>query len=321
MRGATRSFTLAFLYAGVMGLMPGLSAAQDSPAPAASAASPIVVPLPATPPAASTSAASTSAGSMSPAMSSSATIPAPAASSPVTPSAAQQIDDERCRSGTETVAFAPQLPRVRERLARGEPLTIVALGSSTTAGSGASNYNASYPAVLEELLEAAIPQARPRVINQGIGGQRAKDMLMRLDADVLPHKPALVIWQTGVNDAIHDIGVDALRKHLRKGISRVRDAGSDIMMIGAQWLPRPERFPHYDLYRQAMSEVAAETQVPLFRRYDTMVAWSRAGKLSQSDILGMDGLHMVDASYRCLAVLIADGIVKALRTPPVAATR
>lgn len=176
MRGVIRSFTLAFRCAVVMAFMPGLAAGQDAPS---AVASPVLVPLPATPPAASTSAASTSAasttaGSMSSGMASSATIPAPAASSPVTPSAAQQIDDERCRSGTETVAFAPQLPRVRERLARGEPLTIVALGSSTTAGSGASNYNASYPAVLEELLEAAIPQARPRVINQGIGGQRAR---------------------------------------------------------------------------------------------------------------------------------------------------
>lgn len=221
-----------------------------------------------------------------------------------------------CRAGTEKVTFAPELLQTRQRIANGEQLTIVALGSSTTAGSGASSRDASYPAVLEAELKHRFPGRTVTVINKGIGGQRAKDMYERIEDDVLAFKPHIVIWQTAVNDAIHDVGTDILAKYLRKGIDKLREGGAEVVLMGGQWLPRPERYPRYSEYRNVMREVAAELNVPLFKRYDTMTAWAKAGHMTQEEILGVDGLHMVDASYRCLAVLVADGIAKALLPPP-----
>lgn len=221
-----------------------------------------------------------------------------------------------CRAGTERVTFAPELLQTRERLARGEQLTIVALGSSTTAGSGASSRDASYPAVLESELKQRFPGRTVTVVNKGIGGQRARDMYERIDDDVLAYKPHIVIWQTAVNDAIHDVGIDVLAKYLRKGITKLREGGAEVVLMGGQWLPRPERYPRYSEYRNVMRDVAAELNVPLFKRYDTMTAWAKAGHMTPEEILGVDGLHMVDVSYRCLAVLVADGIAKALLPPP-----
>lgn len=236
----------------------------------------------------------------------------PAAAAQTLTAPQTQVQDERCRSGTESVGFKPTLPRTRQRLAAGEPLTIVALGSSTTAGSGASGQDASYPAVLEEMLTERLPHLKVRVVNQGIGGQRTEDMVNRI-TEVLAETPLIVIWQTGVNDAIREVGVEVMRKYLKKGFARMEAANIDVIFMGAQWLPRPERYPQYDSYRVAMNEMAAQNNVPLFRRYDVMVGWNRAGRLSQGDILGVDGLHMVDASYRCLALLVTDGIVQALK--------
>ena len=51
----------------------------------------------------------------------------------------------------------PAEPVVEARLDPGRPLTIVALGSSSTEGAGASGPQASYPARLEALLRAALP--------------------------------------------------------------------------------------------------------------------------------------------------------------------
>jgi lysophospholipase L1-like esterase len=135
-------------------------------------------------------------------------------------------------------------------------------------------------------------------------------MLVRLEDDVLSEKPDLVIWQTGGNDAIHDVGVEKFKKFTRKGVARLQGAGVNVVLMDSQWLPKSERYPNYRVYQDATHQVAAETGAGSFRRYDAMKAWSEAGKLTQSDIIGTDGLHMVDASYYCLAVLLADGITR-----------
>ncbi len=217
-----------------------------------------------------------------------------------------------CRAGTENIPFNPDLSAIKLKLARGEPLTIVALGSSSTAGAGASSNEASYPSVLAEELTRRLPNAQVKVINRGTGGQRAREMVQRIESDVVGEHADLVIWQTGSNDAIHDVGIDRLRQTTRRGVEMIRQAGIEVVLMDLQWLPRIDRYPHYSAYSDVIGEVARETGVGHFRRYDVMKAWAANGKLTSNEIIGADGLHMVDASYFCLAVLVGDGIVKAL---------
>jgi lysophospholipase L1-like esterase len=226
------------------------------------------------------------------------------------PAAASAISADDCRAGVERSPLKANLSALKSRLSHGEPAVIVALGSSSTAGAGASSEDASYPSVLEAELRRRLPDAEIRVLNRGVGGQRARDMLVRLNDDVLSEKPDLVIWQTGGNDAIHDVGVEKFKKFTRKGVDRMQRAGVDVVLMDSQWLPKAERYPNYRIYQNATLEVANETGAGSFRRYDAMKAWAEAGKLTQSDIIGTDGLHMVDASYYCLAILLADGITR-----------
>lgn len=191
-------------------------------------------------------------------------------------------------------------------------LTIVALGSSATAGAGASEDGQSYPSVLEEELRRRLPQIEVTVINKGVGGQSAYDMLQRMEGDVLDEKPSLVIWQTVVNDAIRDIGEEKLAKILRKGVRKLRDAGIDMVLVDLPWLPRAERYPKYDDYRAVLAKTAEEEGVALFPRYGMMRNWARSKQFTPEELVGMDGLHMVDAGFRCLAIRIADGIVAEL---------
>jgi acyl-CoA thioesterase-1 len=44
------------------------------------------------------------------------------------------------------------------------------------------------------------------VINKGVGGEMAFQMLARLERDVLPYHPQLVIWQTGSNSCAKEHG-------------------------------------------------------------------------------------------------------------------
>lgn len=220
--------------------------------------------------------------------------------------------DARCRAGVAQQPFAPSLPAARRALQETGRLTVVALGSSTTAGSGASAEDKSYPSVLQAELRKRLPGADVRVVNKGIGGQSAYDMLLRMDSDVIEEKPSVVIWQTVINDAIRDIGEDKLSKILRKGIAKARAAGVDMILMDLPWLPREGRYPHYDDYRGLLAKVAHDQSVALFPRYAMMKGWSRSNQFSAEELVGMDGVHLLDGGYRCLALRIADGIAAAL---------
>jgi lysophospholipase L1-like esterase len=220
--------------------------------------------------------------------------------------------DLRCRFGAAQQPFQPVLPAAKKALQETGKLIIVALGSSTTAGAGASESGSSYPAVLEAELRRRMPDAEIRVINKGIGGQSAYDMLMRMDSDVIDEKPTLLIWQTVVNDAIRDIGEEKLAKILRRGVRKVRAADIDMILMDLQWLPREDRYPKYEEYRAVLAQAADEMSVPVFPRYAMMKSWSKSKYFTAEELVGMDGLHMVDASYRCIAIRIADGIVSEL---------
>lgn len=220
--------------------------------------------------------------------------------------------DMRCRSGVAQHAFQPTLPAAKTALRETGKLTIVAIGSSTTAGSGASAENQSYPAVLQDELRRRLPNAEVSVINKGVGGQSAYDMLLRMDTDVIEQKPSIVIWQTVVNEAISHIGEAKLAKILRKGILKAQAAGIDMVMMDLQWLPRAGRYPQYDAYRAVLKKTAEEHGVALFPRYGMMRDWSRSKRFTSEELVGMDGMQMVDAGYRCLAIRLADGIAAAL---------
>jgi acyl-CoA thioesterase-1 len=91
------------------------------------------------------------------------------------------MTDLRCRYGAAAAALPAGPAGGKEGPAGDRPLTIVALGSSATAGSGASADDKSYPAVLEAELKRRLPNAEVKVINKGIGGQSAYDMLLRME--------------------------------------------------------------------------------------------------------------------------------------------
>ena len=110
--------------------------------------------------------------------------------------------DGRCRAGAARHPFKPSLAATKRTLTETNRLSIVALGSSSTAGTGASDPDRSYPAVLEAELRRRLPGREIKVLNLGVGGQSAYEMYLRLDNEVIPEKPSLVIWQTAVNDAV-----------------------------------------------------------------------------------------------------------------------
>jgi acyl-CoA thioesterase I len=207
------------------------------------------------------------------------------------------------------------LPRVARRLASGRPIRIVAFGSSSTEGVGASSPAAAYPARLEgELSRALANKNSVSVLNRGIGGEHAEDMLARLDRDVLAARPDLVIWQTGSNDPLRGVPLGRFIELTRIGLERMRAAGLDLMLMEPQWCPALEATAGADLYRDALRALGTELRVPVIRRADLMRRWVEHRRLPKEQLLSADGLHMADGGYALLAADVAKDVLLRART-------
>jgi len=218
-----------------------------------------------------------------------------------------------CTAPKDLVRFAAPLTNLVKAFRAGKLIRVVALGSSSTAGSGASSPHASYPSQLDDELERRFGGWDFKVTNLGVGGQLATDMLARMDKHVLPREPHLVLWQTGVNDAIRDIGVERYKKTLRAGIEKLRRHGVDIIFVQMQFYPKSERVEGYKDYLAAMHEVAAQEEIPVFRRFAIMKHFIKSGQFTAAQLLSPDLFHMNDLSYGCLAALMADAIEEQMR--------
>lgn len=194
------------------------------------------------------------------------------------------------------------------------PLKIIALGSSSTAGAGASNQNKSYPAQLQAELNQVWPDQKVRVVNAGVGGQLAADMVARLDKDVLAQKPQLVIWQTGVNDAIRGVPVDAFRRTLVAGIERVHKANIDLLMVDQQYYPKFDKVKNGPAYIAAIREVSQRLRVPVLQRFTIMKHLIESRQFTPAALLSPDQFHLNDTSYHCLGKLLAESLRNAVST-------
>src|SRR5437667_10602988 len=142
--------------------------------------------------------------------------------------------DAPCVAHAELVRLDLPLERMARHLASRKLTLIVALGSSSTAGSGASSVEASYPSRLMVELARRFPTAPLMVLNRGIAGERAVDMLARFDDTVASEHPDLVLWQLGTNAVLRGYEHGKSDSVIREGIRRIKAIGADAVLIDPQ---------------------------------------------------------------------------------------
>lgn len=212
-----------------------------------------------------------------------------------------------CLSGISPVAGLTPMPPVTRALDRGN-LTILAIGSSSTSGVGASSAQATYPARLGTRLRRIFPRLKVRVINRGIPGETLVGAAGRLKFEVEKSRPDLVLWQLGTNGALNRIGIEKLRDTVTKSLLWLRDRDIAVLLIDPQYVKRFERLEHYSRVVEELARLADEQRVGLIRRYDSMRAISERQHLSAH--LASDRFHLNDLGYRCLANYAAYAIFR-----------
>ncbi len=195
------------------------------------------------------------------------------------------------------------------KASQGQSLAILAIGSSSTEGVGASAKDRTYPARLQALLAKAWPKSQVEIVNAGIGGETAPQTLARLKTALATRHYDLVIWQVGTNDAVKGGDLDAFRAMVTDGIAMVREAGPALAILDPQFFPSVRDPQRYGAYVEAVGEIARREAVPVFARYAAMREWHRTDAEAFKAALWTDGFHMSDAGYDCLARDMANAMV------------
>jgi lysophospholipase L1-like esterase len=212
---------------------------------------------------------------------------------------------QRCPDG---VRVRLDLPVTRAALAHDRAITVVALGSSSTEGAGASAPDRTYPAQLEALLRANWPDAPVTVLNRGIGGQTVDAVVPRIGTDVVDAHPTLVVWQVGTNEALRGTDPATFARLLDEGLRQLTSIGADVVLMDYQLAPRMPAEAITGVYGEIIAKEAKAHEVPLFSRAALMRSW-QASDPAANDMIGPDGLHHTDRGYACVAAALDSAIV------------
>lgn len=230
------------------------------------------------------------------------------------PALAGQGVAERCLAASPAISSGVPLPRLKARLGGTSQALIVAIGSSSTRGVGASSWAATYPEVMQRELMRLRPGARIEIHNAGSNGETIPGQIARMERDALALNPALVIWQLGSNDVVWPWGgigpeteagvVDTIRK--------IRAAGADVILMDLQNSPLVAGAS----LRPAMLELTARAAraggAGHFQRYRLLEKAVQSG-VPPGELTSWDQLHNTDAAYDCTGRALARAIHAAIR--------
>lgn len=211
---------------------------------------------------------------------------------------------------------ALSMPQGAQALREGRPLRILAIGSSSTSGVGASTAQANYPSQLAGRLVAAWGEGKVEVTNAGVGGESAPATLSRLKSFLAAQPgPDLVLWQVGTNDVIFGGNPASLNAMVLDGLGAIQASGAAVVVIDQQYFPGISNLERYEAFVAAVDGAARARGVPLLKRYAMTKDWAARDPQGFRATLSWDSFHSNDAGYSCLADLLAPAILAAARPP------
>ncbi len=193
---------------------------------------------------------------------------------------------------------------------------IVAIGDSITQGGG-------YLRDIDKVLAEQYPDYHlPKIINVGISGQKAEDLVKRFQKDVIDRKPAIVTLSIGINDVWHrekkphDPEVlAAYTANVRKMVEDAQSAGIKVVLLTPTVIhedPASEGNKRLVEYVAAEKGIAAEKHcliADLHQMFLDVLAKKPADM--KDKMLTGDGVHMNPRGDALMAI----GVLRALGVP------
>lgn len=180
----------------------------------------------------------------------------------------------------------------------GRDLPLVAfLGNSLTAGYSLAKEQAFPARVEERMAERGLPI---RALNAGVSGDTSAGGVSRLDW-VLSSDPDVVVVELGANDGLRGLDLEMTESNLRDIVSRARDAGARVLLVGMR-IP-PNYGPQYaGDFQDLFPRLAEELGVPL-------VPFLLEGVGGDPELNLPDGIHPTPEGHRRVAANVVPHLV------------
>lgn len=189
-----------------------------------------------------------------------------------------------------------------------EPYRLVFFGDSITEEGNA-------PGGYVDILRNALSKSgQITVIGAGISGNKVPDLQLRLERDVLPHAPAIVVIYIGINDVWHNtLGLQGtplgtFETGLRDIVKRINEIGARIILctpsvIGEKSDGSNMHDRDLDQYANVTRNIASTTGNVLcdLRRVFIQYLQEVNTSLAESGILTRDGVHLNDRGNALVA--------------------
>jgi len=217
--------------------------------------------------------------------------------------------EEPCDVPAELIRVEATLPHLSETLRTGNPVKIVAIGGASTTGAAAGSLELAYPHRLQEILNHWYPTVPITVVNKGVPRQSARQNLERFPTDVFAEDPVMVIWETGINDAVRGTDIDEFAETLQMGVDELKSRAIDIVMVDMQFSKSSSALINFEAYLKALHRVGDLAEVYVLPRHAMMHYWSEQNVFNFDDVAPEDRAKLAARVYDCLGRKMA-GIIQ-----------
>ena len=180
------------------------------------------------------------------------------------------------------------------------------VGTSLTAGLGLADPDEAYPALIQRKVDSL--GLNYRVVNAGVSGETSAGALESIGW--LMRQPVnVVVIETGANDGLRGLSVNALRSNIQGIIDSVRATHPDAQLVIAGMEAPPNLGPRYtSAFRSVYPELAQANDA-------TLVPFLLAGVAGVDSLNQGDGIHpnargarvVADNLWKVLAGVLAGG--------------
>ncbi len=180
---------------------------------------------------------------------------------------------------------------------------IVAFGASNTSVLWHSRGRHGWPCWVMVAMRGYVGH-HVSLTNAGISGNAADEMLGRIDRDVFPHSPSLVIVTAGGND-VKKFTVDEYAAKLAEIVERIaaRDAAAVLQTYYAMDVANAD--PVYERFGEYMAgcvDVAARCDVPCIDQHSLFQPWY-AAECDEYRKIMLDPLHLLPLGNAVMGTL------------------
>ncbi len=192
-----------------------------------------------------------------------------------------------------------------EKLKKGKPVTIVALGDSLTYG---WMVDKGFIKCIEEMLLEKYKNCKLIIINKGIPGDTAFGGITRLKHDVFDYNPDLVFVQFALNDAFSGYMPEQYRKNIQLIIDQINDnTSAEIVLITSVRLIDSSSNLRAKVFYDILDSLASKNRLPIAKVHEYWEKKMDDGLQIKFLIQG-DGVHPNSSGHR----LMADAIMEIL---------